>query len=434
MGSIATKLPQELTDHIIDHLHSDFSSLKSCSLVCRKWLPTSRYHIFHKISLKVPPGAPSNSPGHAAPTRCKRLCRLLLLSPEIIPHIHELEIGEGSPNLSLSQRSDSKSTQWVTSDRSLPRLLSMLTSVKQIDFSSHSTLNWHDMSPALQKAIRHLFRLPSLCFIRLRLWSFSSFSDFASLISGCTNLKGLALSCISLGGTDYEGETNLDTINRSVDKVAIIEEEIVSNSDAQTPTLDFLTLDFVDFKFLIKWLLNSRSRLDVTALRELRVAHSHDAITLDELLQSVGDSLEHLHLKPGPWMVHPFNLAHNPNLNSLRITLEDPTTALEWTTTLLPSIAASHTLERIAVEFYIDLKKTADATGWAALDSAFSRCDSLRRVEIGLFAHPGSPDFIKVKQSLKLAGGRGIVQFYQLGIKNQRSSSELTPRISRFEC
>jgi hypothetical protein len=36
--------PAELTDRIIDFLHSDKDALSSCSLVCKSWLPSSRYH------------------------------------------------------------------------------------------------------------------------------------------------------------------------------------------------------------------------------------------------------------------------------------------------------------------------------------------------------------------------------------------------------
>lgn len=46
-------LPQELTDDIIDHLHSDRSSLLNCSLVCKTWTPAARYHLFECTSLSL---------------------------------------------------------------------------------------------------------------------------------------------------------------------------------------------------------------------------------------------------------------------------------------------------------------------------------------------------------------------------------------------
>ncbi|TDL19487.1 hypothetical protein BD410DRAFT_792104 [Rickenella mellea] len=41
----------ELTDNIIDHLHDNRPALCSCSLVCRSWLPSSRFHLFSTVVL-----------------------------------------------------------------------------------------------------------------------------------------------------------------------------------------------------------------------------------------------------------------------------------------------------------------------------------------------------------------------------------------------
>ncbi|CAA7269520.1 unnamed protein product [Cyclocybe aegerita] len=44
-------LPWEITDAIIDHLHSDIRALGTCSAVCSEWLIRSRHHIFSTIQL-----------------------------------------------------------------------------------------------------------------------------------------------------------------------------------------------------------------------------------------------------------------------------------------------------------------------------------------------------------------------------------------------
>ena len=46
MRRFKKRLPAELTDRVIDHLHTDKLALANCSLVCRTWLPASRYHFF----------------------------------------------------------------------------------------------------------------------------------------------------------------------------------------------------------------------------------------------------------------------------------------------------------------------------------------------------------------------------------------------------
>jgi hypothetical protein len=51
MSSEATRLPTELTDTIIDFLHDDEDNLANCSLVCKAWVPATRYHIFENLLL-----------------------------------------------------------------------------------------------------------------------------------------------------------------------------------------------------------------------------------------------------------------------------------------------------------------------------------------------------------------------------------------------
>ncbi|KAJ7906288.1 hypothetical protein B0H13DRAFT_716833 [Mycena leptocephala] len=45
------EFPQELIDEILDHLADDFRSLKTCSLVCRAWVPRSRSYLFETCTL-----------------------------------------------------------------------------------------------------------------------------------------------------------------------------------------------------------------------------------------------------------------------------------------------------------------------------------------------------------------------------------------------
>lgn len=44
-------LPHELWDVILDHLHLDRPVLRTAALVCRSWVPTTRFHLFADIAL-----------------------------------------------------------------------------------------------------------------------------------------------------------------------------------------------------------------------------------------------------------------------------------------------------------------------------------------------------------------------------------------------
>ncbi|KAJ7453793.1 hypothetical protein FB451DRAFT_665243 [Mycena latifolia] len=59
-------LPAELWDSIIDHLHDDLAALLVCALVCRMWVPASRFHAFSSLALS-----------QKAPQRAARLDTLL---------------------------------------------------------------------------------------------------------------------------------------------------------------------------------------------------------------------------------------------------------------------------------------------------------------------------------------------------------------------
>ncbi|KAF8953992.1 hypothetical protein BDZ97DRAFT_1929115 [Flammula alnicola] len=414
------RLPQELVDHIIDHLHDDPLTLKSCASVCHAWLPTSRLHLFAKICLKAT--SPHNGP--AVPQeRCKRLHALLVRSPEIIPNIRELEICEGSP-LHHHYPDVQSSTTWVTTERTLTALFKMLTHVKRFDFSATSTLYWTLLPPTFQTALCTLLSRPSLTYVLLHSWMFPNFASLTWMLSHCQNLRAFALS-----STNISNDSGPDPDHARVD----VPEDKEEGEIVHTTPLEVLTLDFVTFGYLEYWLLGHRSLVDIRSLRELRVAHFHDAGVIDKLLLAVGGSLEHFHLKPGSWNVHAFNLSHNPGLRSIRLTLDDPETAMIWATTLLSSITEGNTaLESVGLEFYADPKKI---NGWSDLDALFMRpkLSSLKQVEIGLFAIPTHADFITVKEEMCGLGNRGTVRWYQLGIKSQRSSRQLTPRISRYE-
>ncbi|KAK0475045.1 hypothetical protein EDD18DRAFT_1218866 [Armillaria luteobubalina] len=47
------RFPAELFDRFIDFLHHDKKALKACGLVCRAWIPASRFNLFKRLSFYV---------------------------------------------------------------------------------------------------------------------------------------------------------------------------------------------------------------------------------------------------------------------------------------------------------------------------------------------------------------------------------------------
>jgi len=102
-------------------------------------------------------------------------------------------------------------------------------------------------------------------------------------------LKGLALSSTTICTDSCPSETQVPGNHQE------------KKYEHGQLSLEVLTLDFVTFAYLEYWLLGRTAIVSVQSLRELRVAHFHDAIIVDKLLLAIGGSLEHFHLKPGGW-------------------------------------------------------------------------------------------------------------------------------------
>ncbi|KAF8183324.1 hypothetical protein K438DRAFT_1144488 [Mycena galopus ATCC 62051] len=75
-------LPPELWDAILDHLHHDRAALRAAALVCRIWVPTTRFYLFEDITL---------SPKCPARAAC---LNALLMSPyaTIAPAVRKLAV------------------------------------------------------------------------------------------------------------------------------------------------------------------------------------------------------------------------------------------------------------------------------------------------------------------------------------------------------
>ncbi|KAG6909684.1 hypothetical protein DXG01_016091 [Tephrocybe rancida] len=424
---IPPRLPQELVDYIIDHLYDDLATLSSCSVVCHAWRPTSLFHMFSKITLKV---TATITPFEL----CRRLYHVLSSSQSICSYVKELEVLEGSqlgtqvaPHVVLT---GSQSMIWVTNERTLPHIFRKLTQLKRLDFGAQSaTIQWSRMQPPTHSAIRQMFSLPSLTFVRLASWNFASFWDLSALLSCCTNLQALTLSSITFG----QQPGFPDDLPGTPPVLSDLQEEAVLGSEPRQCRLHSLTVEHLSSLQFGNWLLGPESAVDLSSLRELRVALFNDIDFVKRLVARAGGSLEHFHFKMGESDPHAFDLSANFNLRSIKLTLEHPALALPWVMALLGSISTTNSLESVCLEFYTPLKEMID--GWDELDALFLReeFNGMKQVEIGLFALSTSPEYIRVTESLTGLSARGVVRFYRLGLKSQRSNQQLVPRNSRYE-
>ncbi|KAJ6605326.1 hypothetical protein DFH09DRAFT_897203 [Mycena vulgaris] len=45
------RLPQGLIDTIVDNASQDVYAMKVCGLVCKSWLPRSRFYLFSRVAI-----------------------------------------------------------------------------------------------------------------------------------------------------------------------------------------------------------------------------------------------------------------------------------------------------------------------------------------------------------------------------------------------
>lgn len=246
-------VPPEICDYVIDHLHNDKKSLQACSLTCRDWVPTSRYHLHCEVYL--------HNLGLFTAFR-----RLLQASPLLGPYIRALRIG----NLEKVSRGDLARTR-----ESLPAILKCLPRLQYLGGS------------LLSKAASVLNSIPcrtpvaTLC---LQYCEFPALEDFARLFYSCPDLQTLELCGVSW----TSGRS--DSLPPSFDAPAL--RRLVLGRD-------------VDHSSVIDLLLRGGHHRHLHSLAAT-LSSETDAYALSVLMENIGETLAELDIE---W--HPTRPGHN---------------------------------------------------------------------------------------------------------------------------
>ncbi|KAJ6588074.1 hypothetical protein B0H19DRAFT_1366790 [Mycena capillaripes] len=195
------ELPQELVDIIIDHLHNDIPSLKSCSLAAHSFLASARIHIFNKIEIKPPHSFSFRTP-------CQKFHQLLTSSPHITPLVDELCIVLVGSERSFERGSDGQYLEdrhvpWIMAEGTLSLILPLLD-LKRLSIvenapwnwssSGRFSMNWDNLRGQLKTTLADVFSSPRLQSVHLRGMTFESPYQLLSLFSDATSLTNMSLS------------------------------------------------------------------------------------------------------------------------------------------------------------------------------------------------------------------------------------------------
>ncbi|KAF8217640.1 hypothetical protein K438DRAFT_5912 [Mycena galopus ATCC 62051] len=193
-------LAQELVDLIVDNIHDDIPSLKSCSMAAHTFVHSCRTHLFKKIRFN-PPDNPFSLPS------CQKFYRLLSSSPHIAPLVEDLcivTVLADRPSDLLTHFNGEcmreRNISWITADTTLALVLPLLN-LKRISLLENATadcriysMNWSKMERPLKSALTSVFSSPRLEAVHIRGIVIESPVQLLSLFSEATGLKEMSLS------------------------------------------------------------------------------------------------------------------------------------------------------------------------------------------------------------------------------------------------
>ncbi|KAI0332589.1 hypothetical protein GY45DRAFT_1320789 [Cubamyces sp. BRFM 1775] len=345
-------LPPELCDQAIDYLWDDIESLRACSLTCKAWLPSSRFHLFRNVRLR-----------HAEDV--VRFRALLASAPGIAPCVRKLSLSadyggatpEGSP-----QEDDA----WVNGAAALLPLLSHITTL------GLARVRWHALNEETRAAFAGVFKNVRQLF--LFEVSFEASRDVVAFLSGFPVLQELYFQAVSWKHDSPSPFENPDTLHEF--------------AEAGSMHLSYLFLDPKSSPTLVtEWLLKhpeeQRLRTIQLCWRELENTRA-----VGDLLQASGASLESLQVEfpagvsEDAVLQNHLSLAHNTGLRSLHFGGLDVRAShaflsnrlFPWVTVMLSQVRSRHLQE---VSFSLEIASVQDllALDWARIDRDLSRAE-----------------------------------------------------------
>ena len=218
-------IPLEIEEKIIDLLAKDdkrYSTVKSCSLVCRAFLPLCRKHIFASIVL--------NDTHSQSPTTTRQLERLLSKSPDIAHYIRKLDY-----TISVDD---------FTSP-AIQECLKRITKLQSLEIRHFNRQKMDWSGNHLRPALLHLLHLPTLT--RFMMTGIHKFS--ASDLIPCVNMKTLDIGRNTTGiatnifpATLPDRSIRLDEFTSGIGSATAIMDICTAQRPDGQPIIDFSSL------------------------------------------------------------------------------------------------------------------------------------------------------------------------------------------------
>ena len=259
------RLPAELRDFVIDLLQDDAAALRTCSLVCRAWLPRSRYYIFHRVQIE---------PGRRGLT----FRALLDRNPDLGKYIRDLEISGIARNLPLERclriewptlragpverSAEDCSASWL--ENVLPDSIEVLKRVSSLRLVTLQV--YTELIDTLRR------RFPAVKTLTLDKCRFAAFKELCELAHAMTPLEYMQVT------------------------EAYWLRPILPCSTQQASPIRLKTLilsEKIDAAVVLNWIVSRRLYSELSSL-SCWVSNQPSAISIRDVLKASGPTLQHL--------------------------------------------------------------------------------------------------------------------------------------------
>ncbi|SJL14139.1 uncharacterized protein ARMOST_17594 [Armillaria ostoyae] len=262
-------IPQELIDYILEYLHEDILTLRTCSLVSHSFWPSTLPHIYHEIVLVHFSEMDMFREYHPGKLyQCYKLSNLLCINPDISRFVRTLSIC-----------SDVEGVQLLGQDSSFPPILSKLSNLACIKMVNRNTLSdWMLFPEDSRSALLSVFQSPALTTLHLDGMDNIPDSDTRLILSrgSSSSLRHLSLKWVSISLCPP-----------------------VRQSRETLPVLESLALAGDDGNIILKNILLPNIFFDMRYIRKLsiQVSEVHPRLPdIEKALDELKESLEHFTL------------------------------------------------------------------------------------------------------------------------------------------
>jgi hypothetical protein len=287
--SAISRFPQELIDHVIDHVkwneqrasyrHDDIlltylnklqvierMDLRTCSLISKTWLPRSRYHLFYHVALR------------ADGTHPLRFLKFLD-SPlgQIAPHVRHLE---------LYERTAECAGEFFWLNKALPRLAG-LAAVESLSVYCGRFERLDDAT-----LVAFFSRFSMLKYLRLKRCTFSSPTQLLDAISASAHLERLRLTDMDVA---RDSSSVFPSVISRLQKITLTKKGKNSVPASSRPVPSHLRILEVSmcifFKEVLAWLQSGDDVPPVDTLW-LNISNKDEMPAWSEFMRSIGSSLK----------------------------------------------------------------------------------------------------------------------------------------------